>query len=209
MGMETSGAILGRSDNEADLDTLLAIEITDYTMIDKLTHGERSFKKVIGQQVREVYPQAVTISTDVVPDIFQPATVTGGWVALATDLEKGERVKLITDGGQEIHEVLEAGLERFRVALEHDGNVFVYGREVDDFHAVDYEAIAMLNVSATQELHRRLQTQQEEIASQRREIVSLRNGRDSLRAEMDELRRTVATLAAKSANPPVKQAAVR
>ncbi len=29
--------------------------------------------------------------------------------------------------------------------------VFVYGREVNDFHTVDYEALSMLNVSATQE----------------------------------------------------------
>jgi C4-dicarboxylate-specific signal transduction histidine kinase len=33
----------------------------------------------------------------------------------------------------------------------------VYGREVNDFLSVDYEAIAMLNVSATQELNRRLE----------------------------------------------------
>jgi predicted nuclease with TOPRIM domain len=30
--------------------------------------------------------------------------------------------------------------------------VFVYGREVNDFRAVDYEALTTLNISATQEL---------------------------------------------------------
>jgi len=30
--------------------------------------------------------------------------------------------------------------------------VFVYGREVSDLRSVDYDAIAMLNVSATQQL---------------------------------------------------------
>ncbi|MEM9259518.1 MAG: hypothetical protein AAGA62_07710, partial [Bacteroidota bacterium] len=36
-------------------------------------------------------------------------------------------------------------------------SLFVYGREVDDFHTVDYEAISMLNVSATQEQQRRIE----------------------------------------------------
>jgi ribosome-binding protein aMBF1 (putative translation factor) len=33
----------------------------------------------------------------------------------------------------------------------------VYGREVDDLRSVDYDAIAMLNVSATQELAKKLE----------------------------------------------------
>jgi hypothetical protein len=41
--------------------------------------------------------------------------------------------------------------------------VFVYGREVKDFRHVDYEAIAMLNVSATQELARELKAQREDL----------------------------------------------
>ena len=44
------------------------------------------------------------------------------------------------------------------------GKVFVYGREVEDFHLVDYDAIAMLNVSATQALHRQLEEKTAKIA---------------------------------------------
>jgi hypothetical protein len=36
--------------------------------------------------------------------------------------------------------------------------LFVFGKRVDDFLAVDYDAISMLNVSATQELARRVET---------------------------------------------------
>jgi hypothetical protein len=49
--------------------------------------------------------------------------------------------------------------------------VFVYGREVKDFRSVDYDAIAMLNVSATQELARKLETVQAENAALRRELA--------------------------------------
>ena len=44
----------------------------------------------------------------------------------------------------------------------HFEEVFVFGREVNDFHTVDYEAISMLNVSATQELYKRLKALEKE-----------------------------------------------
>ncbi len=153
----------GLSDVDADLDTLLAIEVTDYTMVDKVANGSEPYKKVIGQQVRSVFPQAVTISADVVPDIYQMASVEDGWIVLATDLEVGDRVRLIAANGGDVHDVLEVGSDRFRVADSPAGKVFVYGREVDDFHNVDYEAIAMLNVSATQALYQRIADQQEQL----------------------------------------------
>ena len=127
-------------------------------MKDFVQHGTKPFKKVIGQQVEQVYPQAVSTITDVVPDIMQPAEVNGEWVQLDTDLQAGERIKLIFDESQEVVEVLEVSKEGFRVELPKDANkVFVYGREVDDYRLVDYEAISMLNVSATQALYQQVQ----------------------------------------------------
>ena len=83
-------------------------------------------------------------------------TCENGWVDLAEPVEVGTRIQLITERKEGTYEVLEVASGKFRVALPHNGRVFVYGREVSDFHTVDYEAIAMLNVSATQELVRRL-----------------------------------------------------
>ena len=60
---------------------------------------------------------------------------------------------------------------RFRTGFAADGEeVFVFGREVKDFRNVDYDAIAMLNVSATQELNRRLEKQAGEFAMQAAEF---------------------------------------
>ena len=42
--------------------------------------------------------------------------------------------------------------------------IFVYGREVNDFRNVDYEALTTLTVSATQELARKADAQQAELA---------------------------------------------
>ena len=40
--------------------------------------------------------------------------------------------------------------------LDYEGKVFVYGREVSDFHVVDYEALSTLNISATQALAKKM-----------------------------------------------------
>ena len=166
--------IKGRSDAARDLTTLAAIAITDYTYVDHLTKGTGSQKKVIAQQVEKAYPQAVRRSTDVMPDIYKKAAVKDGWVALTTNLKKGERVRLIGNKIEGIHEVLEVAQGKFRTDFVADGDaVFVYGREVKDFRGVDYEAIAMLNVSATQELNRRVEKQAAEIALLKQQLAQV------------------------------------
>jgi hypothetical protein len=178
--------IQGRSDSAADLQTLLGIEITDYIFKDVIGKGNDAYKKVIGQQVEKVFPQAVSRHTDVVPDIYRQASIQDGWVALATDLKRGERVKLLTEKGEEgVHEVLEATPDRFRTDFKPEGDrVFVFGREVEDFRTVDYDAISMLNVSATQQLKKE---KDGEVQSLRAENADLKSRLDALEAAMQRL----------------------
>lgn len=166
--------IQGRSDNATDLQTLRGIEITDYRYKDMIGKGSAPHKKVIAQQVETVYPQAVSQATNVVPDIYERASIQDGWVALAADLKKGDRVKLIGESAEGIHEVLEVTEDKFRTDFKQDGDkVFVFGREVDDFRMVDYEAIAMLNVSATQELANRVESLEKELAEMKKLFVQM------------------------------------
>jgi hypothetical protein len=153
------------SEGDKDLANLMKIQITDYLYKDLVNNSNKPQKKVIAQQLETVYPQAVSQSTSVVPDIYQKATVKDGWTVLATDLKKGDRVKLIGDKEYGVHEVLEIAVGKFRTDFKADGNVFVYGREVNDFRSVDYEAISMLNVSATQELSKKLEEKDAVIAA--------------------------------------------
>jgi len=167
--------IQGRSDSTTDLSKLLGIEVTDFLYKDVIEKGTRPQKKVIAQQVEKVYPQAVRNTTDVVPDIYRKAAVTDGWIQLATDLKVGDRVRLITENGnRDTHQVLEVKEDKFRTDLVEDvGQVFVYGREVKDFRVVDYEAIAMLNVSATQELNRIVAQQDTELQALNARLAAL------------------------------------
>jgi len=196
--------IAGRSVAARDLDTLLSIEVTDYSYIDSIAKGTGMQKKVTGQQVEKVFPQAVSKGTDVVPDIYQKATIKDGWVMLATNLKKGDRVRLIGEQQEGIHEVLEIAEGRFRTAFAADGGqVFVYGREVNDARRVDYEAISMLNVSATQELARRLEKLEEREAQPARleqknaEVKALQEENAALRSQLAEQEKRLAELEAK------------
>ena len=114
--------IQGRSDSGADLRKLLGIEVTDYVYKDVVEKSSRPQKKVIAQQVEEVYPEAVRTTTDVVPDIYKKAPINNGWIELATDLKVGDRVRLITENGHRaIHEVLEVENDKFRTDFAEDG----------------------------------------------------------------------------------------
>ncbi|PHS10031.1 MAG: hypothetical protein COA88_03100 [Kordia sp.] len=147
-------SIIGKSDSSNDLNILMEIDITNYTMIDSIK-DDKKYKKVIAQQVANVYPQAVSKNlTDVVPDIYTMASIDNkGWIHIATNLKKGERVRIISKDDTKIYKVLQVKKGQFLIDLKNTETkqVFVYGREVNDFHTVDYEAISMLNVSATQE----------------------------------------------------------
>lgn len=146
---------LSPTDSVKDLTTLMGIEVTDYQLKDTVSNGSAPQKKVIAQQVEEVYPQAVSSKKGVVPDIYQKAGVKEGWVELATNLKVGERVRLISSSGDSVEDVLEVRGDSFRTSLKTPiDQLFVYGREVADFRTVDYDAITMLNVSATQEIKR-------------------------------------------------------
>lgn len=153
--------IKGISNNEKDLETLSKIEITDYEFKDKIGKGNGQYKKVIAQQVESVYPQAVSKLTDCIPDIYQLSKIENDFISLPNHtLKVGEKVKLIFDTTQELVEVKEVNEKGFKIVNRKseilNQQVFVYGREVSDFRSVDYEALAMLNISATQALLKRL-----------------------------------------------------
>jgi hypothetical protein len=201
--------IMGRSSGANDLAALQRIEITDYRFRDQVARGSRPVKKVIAQQVEQVYPAAVRQTKDVVPDMMAKAEVKDGWIVLATTLQAGERVRLMIGDRWEMREVIEAETTRFRVALPPaTEQVFAYGREVSDFRVVDYDAIAMLNVSATQEIKREKDA---EVAALRAENASLRErlaaveGRDrdyaAKFAALEKMVRSASTAMAQPAKP--------
>jgi len=181
--------IHGISNSTEDLNTLNKLQITNYTMKDH-AKGNNPNKKVIAQQVEKVYPQAVSKITDVVPDIYQLADCENGLIKIENNLQVGERVKLIFENKESVESVIFANEKEFKISSNTSGKVFVYGREVDDFRTVDYEAISMLNVSATQELLKRI-----EALEYQNNILKAQNSKLlDLKSKMETLERSVSLL---------------
>ncbi len=178
--------IKGITNNQKDLKTLMAIEITDYTLIDTVSKGNRINKKVIAQQVEKIYPQAVSTLTDVVPDIYKLAEINNGRIVISNNLKVGEKVKLIFASREELVLVISADAEGFNVNLPDNGKLFVFGREVKDFRTVDYEALSMLNISATQELMKIISRQGDELNHLKQTSVS-KDEFEKLKANMTRL----------------------
>lgn len=174
--------VKGLTDSQEDLATLQAIEITNYTLKDSIGKGIKAYKKVIAQQVEKVYPQAVSQMTDVVPDIYQQAEAKEDIITLANNLKVGERVKIITEKGEELVQVLAATATRFTINKKLQGKLFVYGREVNDFRTVDYEALATLNISATQALLKKINQTESQNQALQADV-------EKLKADMEQLKK--------------------
>jgi hypothetical protein len=157
--------IQGISNAQQDLVTLLQIKITDYLYKDLETKGDTPQKKVIGQQVAEVYPQAVsTANTRFVPDVLHNSFARDSWIEIPNHtLKKGDLVRLVFKEKTEEVAVLSVKENAILTESTRSGKVVVYGRQVTDFHVVDYTALAMLNISATQELARQIELLKQQV----------------------------------------------
>ncbi|MGC4039384.1 MAG: hypothetical protein QM710_00920 [Flavobacterium sp.] len=180
--------ILGVSDSANDLQTLEKIEITNYKMADSLQLGNKPIKKVIAQQVEKVYPQAVANNlTEVIPNIYKMVQIKSGWIDLVTDVKVGDKVKLLFDSGEKLVAVTEVSAKGFKVNVETEGPVFVYGKEVHDFRAVDYEALSMLNISATQELLKRIKELEADKTNLTTKVKDLEQNQASIDKRLEQL----------------------
>ena len=66
-------------------------------------------------------------------------------------------------------------------------NVFCYGKEVDDFHALDKNKLFTLNFSATQEIDKQQQADKAKIASLEAEVASLKTTLASVLTRLNTL----------------------
>jgi uncharacterized protein (UPF0335 family) len=68
------------------------------------------------------------------------------------------------------------------------GRVFVYGREVSDFHTVDYEALSTLNISATQELFRKIERLESENAVLKADNQSIKTENREMKNDIEMIK---------------------
>jgi len=163
------------SNSAKDLQTLNTIQVTNYTMKDKMKDGNKQFKKIIAQQVEEVYPQVVNKNVNYIPNVYQltdkvEKTANGYLLSFKTPhhLDKdAKKLQLIDKAGtQQRYNIISIPSDKEVLIKAPDlksDTLFVYGEQVNDFRTVDYDGLTTLNISATQELSKLVKQQQDEI----------------------------------------------
>jgi hypothetical protein len=143
------------------------------------------------------YIIAVNQGTNYIPNVFLPAKVSNInkdiiEFILTKDhqLKKFDTLKVYIAGKEKIVTVASISSEKsFKVknqdwSEETLKDVFVYGKLVHDFKTVDYDALSMLNISATQELYRRI----EALQKQNEQLQNIQKAVSELKAEINNLK---------------------
>jgi hypothetical protein len=180
--------------NDKDFAILSKLEVTNYRHIDFVSKGDAYKKGFIAQQVEQVFPEAVSKGKDYIPNIYQPSTkATLQNETLRIDmanphgLVKGDKVRFYVK--EKMHELEVSNTEGSSFSIKNWKNgeaqdVFVYGKEVNDFRTVDYDRIFTLNVSATQELIKRNEDLTKRVAELEKQNQGLEDGLKNLEGKV-------------------------
>jgi hypothetical protein len=170
-------------------------------MKDTLTLGSHRYKKVIAQQVEEVYPQIIRKQRNFIPNVYQETVkverVDSGYLLSFGGPHhlslKAARIRLDVAGAVRSCAILSVPSDHevvIKSPVLNATRAFVYGEEVSDFRTVDYEGLTTLNISATQELSKLVKEQAETIMllkERLRKVEGMVNNRKLTSAEPSSL----------------------
>jgi len=208
--------IADRSDTREDLATVRQLQITDYRKVDQVQYGGRLEKGVIAQEVEKVVPEAVSTSTNYIPNIYARAAAVNCTnqmlrltMAQPHGLVVGDQVKLITD--QETLQVRVTAVPSPLVFVVEAGKsapaqVFVYGKQVGDYRSVNYDRLFTTGLGAIQELAKRMDAVEAREARMA-ELEQKASQVADLQQEVADLKRMVAQLAEAAKNSKLTAAA--
>ena len=164
-------------EDSSALDTIRLIKPKQYKYVDTIINTSDPVWGFIAQECAEVLPYSTMVMNKAVPNVFELKAYSNGILNLSvTGLlndNEGNLIKkllLKVSGDKEkdvtIKDILPNGVTLEETLNEGDlveGNVFVYGQYVDDFHVLKKDAIFTVAVAALQEVDRRQTTDNERI----------------------------------------------
>jgi hypothetical protein len=167
--------------DDGALRQILAIQPKTYKYIDELGRGSSIVYGFIAQQVKEVIPLAVEFVKDIIPNIYKTAICNSNIITLdndvSQDLNIGDKIKIYDElGKDDVYDITEINSNIIKIDKDiNSSNVFVYGKEINDFHTLKKDYIFTLNVCATQELYKLIQQQNNIIQNLQTQIDELKS----------------------------------
>ena len=134
----------------------------------------------IAQQIKEVIPEAVQLTEEVIPNIYKSANLTSNTITLNYDISNtvkvADEICILTEKEKKNYKVLSVDENTITIDDNLEGDkCFVYGTKVNDFHTLDKTYIYTLNVCATQELYKLIQQQNQIIQDLQTRLSILEN----------------------------------
>ena len=180
------------------LEKLRLLEPKTYTYIDTNEQGDTTVYGFIAQEVSNVFPEAVKISENVIPNIYELSNVSDSNVITFTNFNTSDlltsnvtskiHVKTVYDKVERLtlDEVIDAKSIRVKEDLtnmigsvDDTGNVvsgnqvFVMGQEVDNFNILKKEYIFTIATAALQEVDRQLQAEKTKVVTLETQVADL------------------------------------
>jgi hypothetical protein len=159
--------------DDSALQSILAIEPKTYKYIDKVAKGYSKVYGFIAQQVRAVVPDATSIEKGYIPNIMLLADYNDCIITLPSQptivIKQGDKIRGHNEENGEVPMEVEEVIDEltYRVKMlgcpYNDNKIFLFGTQVEDFHTLNKDYIFTLNVCATQELHRKIKSQEARI----------------------------------------------
>ncbi|MBP7652317.1 tail fiber domain-containing protein [Candidatus Dependentiae bacterium] len=164
-----------KTETKSNLEIINKLRPVDYKMKDEIHHGSKNKKGFFAQEVEKILPDAVSKSSDFVPDIFalSKSISYDNYLKILTitldkphNLQVGDKVKLISEKEsfeKTVNTVF--SLNTFSVGEWNlpTEKVFVYGKYVTDFRTLDYNQIFTAGISAIQELSKKNESLKKQI----------------------------------------------
>jgi hypothetical protein len=193
--------VIGVTNNEKDAELISRIQITDYRLIDTLSFGNRVIKKVIAQQVEQIIPEAIYEKTNFIPSVYalsERLTVSETnlleiKLPKAHGFKEQDRIQINLPNGKQYFTTVQKVLTARSFAIENTidlqnmEEVLVYGKEINDFKSVDYDALTTLNISTSQYLLKKVHELEKENA-----LIKATSNKsiEELRSEIELLKKT-------------------
>ena len=190
-----------------DLDLINQLNVVDYDYTDYRTHGSKNNIGFIAQEVQKVLPDAITSQKEYIPNIYTLSTTvstdnneTTITLDKVYDVKVGDKLKVIVpDVGEKIVNVVNVKNNKIITSSleEQTDKVFVYGKQVDDFLAVEYDDVFTVSISAIQELSKQIEALKKENKMLKEQFAQINNvDSNTMKSELALLKEEMAALKA-------------
>jgi glycosyltransferase involved in cell wall biosynthesis len=182
--------------SKKSLDLISKINPKSFKYIDFVEKGDKNNYGFIAQDINEIIPDAVGYKKENIPNIFKLFNVKDDIIETTEDLTSqlsiNDNIKIINKDNKEDYKILEISSNHIKIdkKIEED-KCFIYGKEIDDFHILDKDIIFTLNVSATQELNKKIKKQKKKIKKQKDKMKEydkiIKERRNKLKEQQKEI----------------------